>query len=52
MIFMLKPISLSNTHSGNSFRSLKTTLRIGHSTIELTVKNTCKALCSSLRGDY
>ena len=52
MIFMLKLISLTNTHSGHSFRSLKTTFRIGHSTIKLTVKNTCKALCSSLVVDY
>ena len=47
MIFMLKLISLTNTHSG----SLKTTFRIGHSTIELIVKNTCKALSSSLGAD-
>ena len=51
MIFMLKLISLTNTHSGNSFRSLKTTFRIGHSTIGLIVKNTCEALCSSLGAD-
>ena len=51
MIFMLKLISLTNTHSGNYFRSLKTTFRIGHSTIGLIVKNTCEALCSSLGAD-
>ena len=48
---MLKLISLTNTHSGNSFMSLKTTFRIGHSTIGLIVKNTCEALCSSLGAD-
>ena len=44
MIFMLKLISLTNTHSGNSFMSLKTIFRIGHSTVGLIEKNTCKAL--------
>ena len=45
MIFMLKLISLTNTHSGHSFSNLKTIFRIIHYIVGLIVKILVK-LCA------